>query len=161
MSDNLTRLLNKLQARVDLIDSFPLNPMYKYKSMEKLILEVGKPYVTTAKNSKLKGTPKNCYENCFKIINKYQDLTYCEGYATDDEVSEIFTHAWLINEKGEVVDPTWREPSNPAYFGAAFNRDFVIDFVTKFNEFGVLETDYRQRHKFKIEGFPEGALLHK
>lgn len=159
MSDNLTRLLNKLQERVNLIDSFPLNPMYKYKSMEKLILEVGKPYVTIAKNSKLKGTPKNCYENCFNIIKKRPDLIYCEGYTTDDEVSEIFTHAWLINKKAEVIDPTLIEPSNAAYFGAAFNRDFVIDFVTKFKEYGILETDYRQRHKFKIEGFPEGALL--
>ncbi|MBW4599714.1 MAG: hypothetical protein KME29_08870 [Calothrix sp. FI2-JRJ7] len=159
MSDNLTRLLDKLQERADLIDSFPLNPMYKYKSMEKLILEVGKPYLTIAKNSKLKGTPKNCYENCFNIIRKRQDLIYCEGYASDDIVTFVFTHAWLINDKGEVVDPTWQDASNVVYFGAAFNRDFVIDFVTKFKEYGILESDYRQEHKFKIEGFPKGAVI--
>jgi hypothetical protein len=56
-----------------------------------------------------------------------------------------------------VIDPTWRDAKNAAYFGAAFNRDFMIDFVTTYTEYGILESDYRQEHKFKIEGFPTGA----
>lgn len=160
MNHNLTYLLDELHRRADSAASFALNPKYKYKSIEKLILQFGQAHVIKAKNSRFKGSPKICYKNCYEVMKKHPDLTYCEGYAFDNAVPFVFNHAWLINAQGEVIDPTWRDADskNAAYFGVAFKRDYVINFVKTYQEYGILEGDYQQGHKFKIEGFPTDAL---
>ena len=45
-----------------------------------------------------------CFENCQRIVNRIPDLRYFEGYVSlGDFVAE---HAWLVDETGEVTDPT-------------------------------------------------------
>jgi len=50
---------------------------------------------------------KECYLNCGNIALKEDSLIYCEGYCTHI-IPE--SHAWLVNEKGEVIDPTYCLP---------------------------------------------------
>jgi len=45
-----------------------------------------------------------CCENCQRIANKIPALHYFEGYVAVGEV--IDAHAWLVDETGEVIDPT-------------------------------------------------------
>ena len=47
---------------------------------------------------------KECYNNCAKIAMADDRYQYVEGYAMSIIVVE---HAWLVNENGEIVDPTW------------------------------------------------------
>ncbi|OKH25043.1 hypothetical protein [Chroogloeocystis siderophila] len=72
------------------------------------------------------------------------------------------SHAWLVNDNMEVIDPTWvEETSDFAYFGVVFNKKFVMETAAKTKCYGILDTDYLNRHQLKREGFPQGALLHK
>lgn len=47
---------------------------------------------------------KECYKNCAMIAMSDDQYQYVEGYA----MSIIpIQHAWLVNAKGEAIDPTW------------------------------------------------------
>lgn len=59
---------------------------------------------------------RQCFANCFEVAKKDKRYTYVEGYCT----SLIpLDHAWLLNEKGEVVDPTYilTDSKTTDYFG--------------------------------------------
>jgi len=75
----------------------------------------------------------------------------------------ILSHAWLVNDNMEVIDPTWVEEMSVevAYFGVVFTKKFVMETAAKTKCYGILDTDYLNRHQLKREGFPQGALLHK
>lgn len=72
------------------------------------------------------GEMKQCFANAARLALATPDLTYCEGVA----LAIIPTHhAWCIDTKGRVVDPTWRtrendahthNPGEMAYLGIAF-----------------------------------------
>ena len=45
-----------------------------------------------------------CFENCQRIASRIPDLRYFEGLVSCGEV--VSDHAWLVDEVGEVLDPT-------------------------------------------------------
>jgi len=56
------------------------------------------------------GPAKECYGNAtgYAVIrSSSEEYVYCEGYASSP-LGIPCGHAWLINERGEVIDPTWR-----------------------------------------------------
>lgn len=83
-------------------------------------------------------TPKACFDNSRRMaMRSPQKYTYCEGYAT----SVIpMHHAWLIDTKGRVVDPTWGHRIGSAvYFGVTFTRDEIDEcFCTSRHGFSML-----------------------
>lgn len=157
--DNLERLLEKLQVEADLIDKIYQRPDFRYKSIQSLILIHGIPFLKKVK-SPLKGKPKSCFENCFTALWDYPNLSYCEGFAIDDDLNLAVSHAWLVNNKMEVIDPTWigNKFKGSTYFGVVFNREFVMEMAEITKSYGILDSDYMNEHKLKREGFPPSAL---
>ncbi len=73
----------------------------------------------------------------------------------------IIAHAWLVNDRGEVIDPTWRDPQsfiNPIYFGIVFDWEFVMAVAAKTEVYGVLDNDRAIEYEFKRLGLPSNAL---
>lgn len=78
--------------------------------------------------------PKQCFANAMRLtlggLHGYphtDDLTYCEGYVL---TAMPIHHAWCLDREGLVVDPTLRGVNDrTAYFGVAFNGDYVFDRV--------------------------------
>jgi hypothetical protein len=66
-------------------------------------------------------TRKQCYCNSAECALDDPTLRYCEGYCHDKRF--LFQHAWVIDERGMVVDPTLRETPR-AYFGVPFKTEF-------------------------------------
>ena len=157
--NNLERLLEKLQVEADLIDKIHQRPDFRYKSIQSLILIHGIPFLKKVK-SPLKGQPKSCFENCFNALWDYPNLSYCEGFAIDDDLNLAVSHAWLVNNKMEVIDPTWigKKFKGSTYFGVVFNREFVMEMAEITKIYGILDSDYMNEHKLKREGFPPSAL---
>lgn len=163
MSKNLDRLLTILKAEADVIENINKAAPFRYKSNQRLILENGKPFLTRVKPTPFKEEQGHCFQNCFEILLNHPELSYCEGFATNDNILLALPHAWLINEDLQVIDPTWidEESTSSVYFGVVFNKKFVTDIAKKTKHYGILDTDYLNNYQLLREGFQSGALHSK
>lgn len=153
------RLLTILKAEADVIESINEAAPFRYKSIQRLILENGKPFLTRVEPSPFKGKPKSCFQNCFQALWNYPKLSYCEGFAISDEVALAVSHAWLVNDKSEVIDPTWNNKyTGCTYFGVVFLEEFVREIALKTKHYGILDNDYLNNYQLLQFGFPQGAL---
>ena len=159
MINNIERLLTILKEKADLIDKINQGSDFHYKSIQSLILAYGKPFEKMVK-SPFKGKPKSCFENCLKALLRYPQLSYSEGFAIGDDIPIAVSHAWLVNDVGEVIDPTWvgKQFKGNIYFGVAFNNDFVVEIAQKTRCYGILDNDYMNNYQLLREGFPPYAL---
>lgn len=160
MNKNLERLLSLLKAEADVIENINKNAPFRYKSNQRLILEHGKPFLTRVEPTPFKGEQGHCFQNCFEILLAHPELSYCEGFATDNNILLALPHAWLINENLQVIDPTWidEKSTGSVYFGVVFNKSFVTDIAKKTKHYGILDTDYLNGYQLLREGFQSGAL---
>lgn len=76
------------------------------------------------------GMMKQCFLNASKIALS-KGLIYCEGYAAG--IIPVL-HAWLINEKDEVIDPTWKD--GDYYFGIPIKTEYLRYHLKKFRKSG-------------------------
>lgn len=76
-----------------------------------------------------RGLPKRCYANAIGYAATNKSLFYVEGYAIDPGFPLPLQHAWLIDETGAVVDPTWEDAADHVYFGIAFRKDFLLAMI--------------------------------
>jgi hypothetical protein len=158
--DLLSQLKTLLQERVELMRRYA-RPDRKYCCFEELVLDCGVAMVATSKPPKLKrGLPKSCYYNAQKIAFGGRGLTYVEGYALSADISMAISHAWLANDKGEAIDPTW-EPPGVAYLGIPFSTDWVKAFLrdrNRENDLSILEGNYLEEFSLLKDGIPQQAL---
>jgi hypothetical protein len=74
-------------------------------------------------------------------------------------INLAIAHAWLVNDAGEVVDPTWRDKAPGAtYFGVVFDSEYVFEVGKITENYGILETNYPNWRKLMVEGLPPDAL---
>lgn len=163
MPNNLKYLLVILKEQAELIENINTRNSFRYKSNYRLILETGKPFLNRVEPPPFKGKPKSCFENCLQGLWNYPELYYCEGFAVTDDVAIAASHAWLLNDEAEVIDPTWTGEmfAGCTYFGVVFDTEFVFDYANKTKHYGILDNDYMNKHQLLREGFPEGALHEK
>ena len=139
---------------------------YKYNNYTDLVLENGRsmPLIELPPRDIIRGTIKGCYFNCLKILEKRNDLNYCEGYGLVKDLSLPFTHAWLCDIDGNALAPTWDDGIE--YYGVVFNNDWVKDFLfrrlsnTKTeNCLSLLKSNYLEKFSFLKDGFPDSAII--
>lgn len=75
------------------------------------------------------GPKRNCFANALAYAVDRSDVYYVEGYAVDRQLGIPMEHAWLVDNRGSVIDPTWDDPEENDYFGIAFKREFVVKFA--------------------------------
>lgn len=70
-------------------------------------------------NGVRRGKARNCFQNAGLLALKYPTkFTYCEGWAQMPSCNELTTaHAWCLDRKGNVVDPTWEYEEGCEYLG--------------------------------------------
>lgn len=104
--------------------------------LSKFLLEQGKGMFMDSKSlSGPRATPKECYRNAYQLMMS-NNMTYVEGYCATVIPIE---HAWCVNRKGIVVDPTlvMSDYGPNGYFGVAFNRRFVMQTALKSQYYGI------------------------
>jgi len=75
------------------------------------------------------GKEQRCFFNAFCMTVKYPKLTYVEGFARlvlCKDMDCIHHHAWVVDERGRVFDPTWTGKLKGAeYFGIPLQSSYV------------------------------------
>jgi hypothetical protein len=85
---------------------------------------------------------KQCYCNAATCATENTTLRYCEGYFYNG-FHFSFKHAWLIDKRGTVVDPTLR--ATPlAYFGVPFKTKYLIQTMMRFHYYGIILPENRE-----------------
>ena len=102
-----------------------------YCCLEEFVLKNGRSFETTIplpSNIK-KGKEGTCFENAFWVAsgNRHK-YYYCEGYAANKGMLPVL-HAWVVNRKHEVIDPTC--PFAKYYYGFIFKLSYVCQWVPK------------------------------
>lgn len=156
----INRLKSFLEKQAQFTKEVHPQQTWKYNSFEELVLDCGieMSYAPLPENID-RGSPKNCYYNCLELLREHPDLTYCEGYAQSEDLPLPLFHAWLVDEDGLVVDPTWK--SGDAYFGIWFNTKWFIDLLVSRNRndcLAVFESNYMEDYSLLKEGIPENAI---
>lgn len=86
-----------------------------------------------------------CYANCYDAIREFEGYTYVEGYAQGG-VGFPVQHAWLENEQGDIVDPTWAQVFRPGarvfYCGVKFADTFVVSHVANTGYHSFFQADW-------------------
>jgi hypothetical protein len=136
-----------------------------YFGPENALLDYGKPMdaVRDRPAYVAAGQKRQCYANCVKaMLNSLgqKELFYAEGFATTKPGQFIpMQHAWLVDEQGEVVDPTWENAYEHLYFGVVFKTSFVIDMLSVADMVpGILSTPVLMRQNFGTRSLFEAAL---
>jgi len=95
------------------------------------------------------GQPKNCFENASRIVmdsnfGRGGKLNYCEGVCESKDMPGLgFLHAWAVDQKGNVIDNTLKNPENYNYTGVTYNWDEYSQHIADKGYFGVLGGDWR------------------
>lgn len=106
-----------------------MNPpkFMRYNSIEQFILKEGQEYRYEDRPAYIPKMPdKQCYQNAFKLIQDQSSLTYVEGFAT--AIIPI-AHAWCVDSKGVVIDPTWQDGRDYIGVPLPFNLVMHVTFI--------------------------------
>ena len=159
--ETIDRLKSFLDKQAELMQKIHPHPNWKYSGFEELILDCGVEMSFTPLPSSIdRGLPKNCYHNCFEILKDNLDLTYCEGYALYPDLALPLIHAWLIDEDGLVIDPTWDE-SDTVYLGIPFDTKWFIELLRSRNRedcLAVFESNHLEDFSLLREGLPDEVI---
>ncbi|MEH2361738.1 hypothetical protein [Nostoc sp.] len=76
-------------------------------------------------------------------------INYCERFAISDDIDIAVSHAWLVNNDGELIDPTriGERFKGSTYFGVVFTDDFVREIAQKTKCYGILDNDFMNEHQ--------------
>lgn len=135
-------------------------PGFKFASYEELILHYGQDMYLGDHNIEERGELGNCFANSLLFLLGSVDgekLYYCEGYAVHDHLAIPLSHAWVITESGDVIDPTWDYPT-VQYYGVALKESFVREMALKVGYHGVFGNDWVNDNELLRHGIPVEAI---
>ena len=105
------------------------------------------------------GAAKQCYKNAAHTLLHRDDVVYVEGYAIELDTPVPIQHAWLLDQSNKVIDPTWVDSRNCAYFGVPFKGEFVKHVIRETESWsGVLADPNFMRREWANEGIFQSLL---
>ena len=76
----------------------------------------------------------DCHFNAMQMALQHGWL-YAEGWAVFSEGLHPQEHAWCVDGKGSVIDPTWANGHD--YFGVVFELDFALYVTNETGFYGI------------------------
>ncbi|MGR9449172.1 hypothetical protein [Rhizobium leguminosarum] len=109
----------------------------------------GRLYTSIARRPQwlVPGEVKQCFRNATAFALVRDDVTYVEGFALDPALPIPLEHAWLVDDKGQVIDPTWDDNIGHVYYGVPFEINFVAAMMEQSGgQCGLLDHRLLRRH---------------
>ena len=161
MQDLLDHLKRDLQMHVQFKKQFMQDQVQaayadgmKFFDYYDLVLALGEGMIGEPRPEWLdRMTPQACYSNCWELCLDSENLTYYEGYGLKKGLIIPVSHAWVVNEEGRVIDPTWTEPETAVYWGIPIDRNVLVEASTRTGMSAVLESDWMADNWFLREGW--------
>lgn len=133
-----------MEMEVEVMAAFPKPKGFSYRNISDLILTWGKVWkvrkipISILKNEDYTN-PMACFANAYRLA---RELNYCyvEGYAY--KLVFPMLHAWVIDSKGMVLDPTWgivKDGYKKYYIGIPLDINFVNISISRQGEYGILD----------------------
>ena len=98
----MSELIKYIDQLADMTSRSQAGKYHKWLKYEgKLFTNISTNHIINNVNPRI----KRCYDNCSKAVIRNSNLRYYEGYVLTSLGIPI-EHAFLLNEKNEVVDPT-------------------------------------------------------
>lgn len=82
-------------------------------------------------------TAKECFRNAFIVSQEHKGMTYCEGIACSPRLGIPIDHAWVVDESGSVIDPTWKH-ADASYYGFYMVQDDTDHCMLESGVYGIL-----------------------
>lgn len=140
--EELTSHLHQYSKMIRELYSRNGSDLPKFVSIEEFSLVNG---IALGENHELpdyveRGEIKQCFTNSSNVFMRSGgELAYCEGIAVGKKLGFPCHHAWVIDEHGQVYDPTWEyEPGEALYFGVPFADEYVFKTMQREGYYGVL-----------------------
>lgn len=143
---------------------------WKHQCFEGAILASGRLMIPQHNNYAMLGDKSKhftgqCYSVSKELALADPSLIYCEGYAFAERMNSRFPlrHAWLINENGIVIDPTWGT-AGVWYYGVSFSTNWVKDIWAKRErndpdyDCSIFQANYLEQHSILQHGIPLDGL---
>lgn len=83
------------------------------------------------------GEMRMCYRNAGRLAISDSRYAYCEGYALRKGLVPVH-HAWLLDQDGCVLDPTWPHDDANEYFGVALSQRMLLEQTARSGVWGLL-----------------------
>lgn len=94
--------------------------------MQEFVLRNGQTYEgRNLPSSYIPGVPKYCFSNAQEYVAGNGSLRYVEGFAMRDDIEFTMHHAWCIDARNRVVDPTMIHAEHCSYMGVIFMREQI------------------------------------
>lgn len=136
-----------LQQQVDLIKR-TCRVNETYVNCPDFVLQNGVEFIPSKLPKDVqRGQMKECFRNAFMLMVGRPDLIYVEGYAAG--VIPVY-HAWCVDQKGCVVDPTWGDDGQ-VYLGVPFTKEFVVSQTMKSKKYGLIDAWDQKWPLFSME----------
>ena len=132
-------LQNHLAVIADMMKKYSSPAASNFMSIQEFVLKHGKHFEARNTTEDVPSdTPQQCFKNALELAWSSDEYTYCEGFISVHGVP--LQHAWCINNKGKVVDPTIKRPGKDyEYFGVCFKTAFVTDHVFARKRYGIID----------------------
>lgn len=83
------------------------------------------------------GQRGQCYSSAGNLVlTRPEEFVYCEGWATSS-MGLPLQHAWCLDQRGNVVDPTWPHRENAQYLGIPIKTTALLEHVSNTLHWGI------------------------
>lgn len=153
---NMTKLI---EMSVELCRQNRTTTRHGFYSLEHFVLSRG-VYMAPPQwkpERAIKGPRRECFRNAALAAMHSAKYIYCEGYASTHDCYPVpFYHAWLLDQKGNTIDPTW-DLDGAEYVGIPILGGYLSRRIHKQETYGLID---RPEDKFQMLGAHPRQYLH-
>lgn len=115
------------------------NMVWPGRTMQEVVTEFGRAFTPALRPEGLNKMPdRECFCNATKLVQYDPSLVYVEGFALPDGIPIAIHHAWVMDQNGDMIDPTW-STAGTEYFGVPFLHEYHLKAMAASEMYSILD----------------------